>query len=229
MKVVEKQKQQSISLTQLYQVLMDAYGPQEWWPTFSRWEIIVGAVLTQNTSWLNVARAIDRLRLRDLLDYEKMRVASDHELEDALRPSGYFRIKRNRLRQVISAIDQHCGGDLEQLFQMPMNELRELLLSFHGIGPETADCIVLYATHQPSFVIDAYTRRILARHGWDSFKATYQQLKDRFEEEISPEPQVYNEYHALLVRLGNARCRSRPKCEGCPLESYLPKGGPCVP
>ena len=219
----------TIRIDQLYARLFDHFGPQHWWPGQSPFEVIVGAVLTQNTSWINVRRAIDRLREADLLDPQAMYDLDLDELAELIRPAGYYRLKARRLNNLLALVIEQYGGSLERMFSVDMPSLREALLSVNGVGPETADSILLYAAEMPSFVVDTYTHRILARHGMIGFDADYHQIKCFFEDTIEPDVARYNEFHALLVRVGHAHCRRKPKCDGCPLEALLPGGEPCTP
>ena len=151
------------------------------------------------------------------------------ELEEKIRPAGYFRIKARRLRNLLAFLVERYGGSLDAMFQTGLAELREQLLGIHGIGPETADSILLYAGGLPSFVVDAYTHRVIARHGWIGFDADYYQIKDHFESGLPQDARLFNEYHALLVHVGKEHCRKTPRCEGCPLAELLPPGGPLEP
>jgi len=216
-------------LQQVYERLWAAYGPQHWWPGDGPFEVIVGAVLVQNTSWKNVERAIQNLRDAGLMEPRRLACIPLPELEEYIRPAGYYRIKARRLRNLLEMIVRRYGGSLERMFSRPMDVLREELLEVRGIGPETADSILLYAGQMPTFVVDAYTHRVLSRHGWIGFDADYYQIKEYFEGQLEPDVQLFNEYHALLVRVGHLHCRRRPKCSGCPLEPMLPEGGPLQP
>jgi len=217
------------TLKQVYKRLLRAFGPQYWWPGDSPLEIMIGAVLVQNTSWKNVEKAIRNLKELDVLDPHALCRAPQEELEEWVRPAGYFRIKARRLRSLMEFVVNHYDGSLEAMFATELSQLREELLAVHGVGPETADSILLYAGGLPVFVVDTYTHRVLARHGWIGFYADYYLLQDRFQESLPEDPVLFNEYHALLVRLGHLHCRKTPKCDGCPLASLLPDGGPLEP
>jgi len=218
------------TLAEVYDRLFEALGPQHWWPGESPFEVIVGAVLVQNTSWKNVERAIDNLRRSDLLDPHALNDVSPEELEELIRPAGYYRIKARRLRSLLEFLVERYDGSLEQMFAADSATLREELLAVHGVGPETADSILLYAAEMPVFVVDAYTHRVLSRHGWIGFDAGYHEIQDYFHGELPQDVALYNEFHALLVRVGNRYCRkSRPKCDECPLAELLPDGGPLQP
>jgi endonuclease-3 related protein len=214
----------------IFRRLLDAFGPQHWWPGQSPFEVLIGAVLTQNTSWRNVERAIDNLRQADLLEPHALYRVPAAELEELIRPAGYFRVKTRRLRSLLEFLVERYGGSLDAMFRTDLPQLRQQLLGVHGIGPETADSILLYAGGLPTVVVDAYTHRVLARHGWIAFDADYQGIQDYLAGELPQDTAVYNEYHALMVRLGKDYCRkSNPKCGECPLADMLPKGGPLTP
>ena len=217
-------------LCEVYRRLFDAFGPQHWWPGESPFEVVVGAVLTQNTNWRNVEKAIENLRQADLLDVLALYDVPVEELEELIRPAGYFRIKARRLHNLLELLVDGYDGSLEAMFRTDLPTLREQLLGVHGIGPETADSILLYAGGLPSFVIDAYTHRVLARHGWIDFDADYHEIQDHFQDNLPDDAALYNEYHALLVHLGKCYCgKSKPKCGDCPLAEFLPDGGPLEP
>lgn len=207
----------------VYRALFRAWGPQHWWPGRTRLEIIVGAILTQNTAWPNVEKAIARLRRARALNLRALHRAPRKRLAEWIRPAGYFRVKARRLRAFTSLVARRFGGKLENLLALPTPVLRKTLLSVHGIGPETADSILLYAAGRPVFVVDAYTRRVLSRHGWISPRASYDDIARLFTSSLPRRARLYNEYHALLVRLGKEHCRPRARCEGCPLQPWLPK------
>ncbi len=210
----------------VYRRLLSAFGPQHWWPGDSPFEIMVGAILVQNTSWKNVERGIENLREAGVLEPRDLYELPVEELEELLRPVGYYRIKARRLRNLLRLLVEEFGGDVSHMLSTPMGPLRELLLGVHGIGPETADSIVLYAAEQPSFVVDTYTHRVLARHGWIGYDVDYHQLQSYFHDVLPHEVELFNEFHALLVRVGHLYCRKQPKCEECPLREMLPEGGP---
>lgn len=216
------------TLVEIYQRLLSAYGPQGWWPGESRFEVIVGAILTQATAWRNVERAIERLKAAGALSPEKLARLSEEELAELIRPAGFFRQKTRRLRALLRLIRQH--GDVEGLLSLPAGELRRKLLALPGIGPETADSILLYAAGYPVFVVDAYTKRILHRLGLlPDEKVGYEEVQELFEKELPRDPKLYGEYHALLVRHAKDHCRARPRCPGCPLapvcKSFKGQGG----
>ena len=212
------------TLEEVYDRLLSAFGPQHWWPGDSPFEVLVGAVLVQNTSWQNVAKAIGRLKDAELLDPHALYGLADEELEELIRPAGYFRVKARRLRNLLELVVKRYDGSLDAMFATGRDALREELLGVNGIGPETADSILLYAGGVPTFVVDTYTHRVLARHGWIEFDADYHTIKDHFESGLQRDAALYNEYHALFVRIGKLHCRKKPKCEGCPLADLLPHG-----
>jgi endonuclease-3 related protein len=217
-------------LMEVYQRLATALGPQHWWPGETPFEVMVGAVLTQNTNWRNVERAIRNLREADLLEPRALARVPLAELEELIRPAGYYRVKARRLRALLKYLIHRHNGSLEKMFAADLATLRGELLSINGIGPETADSILLYAGNLPIFVVDAYTHRILSRHGWIDFDADYYQIQEYFLEQLPEDVKLYNEYHALLVRVGKDYCRkSQPRCGECPLAELLPPDGPREP
>jgi endonuclease III related protein len=220
------------TLNEVYRRLFDAFGPQQWWPGETPFEVMVGAVLTQNTNWQNVERAIANLRRADLLEPRALYEVPLEELEELIRPAGYFRVKARRLHCLLEFFVTRYDGSVEAMLATPADRLREELLAVSGIGPETADSILLYACELPVFVVDAYTYRIFTRHGWIGFDADYHTIQDLFQGPggLPADPATFNEYHALLVRLGKHFCRKRnPKCDECPLVDLLPEGGPLEP
>jgi len=214
------------TLKEMFDRLYAAYGPRHWWPGESPFEVLIGAVLVQNTSWQNAEKAIDRLRRDDLLEPHALHAVPLEELEELIRPAGYYRIKARRLCSLLRFLVERYNGSLEAMFQTGLADLREELLKIKGVGPETADSILLYAGGLPVFVVDAYTHRVLARHGWIGFDADYYQTQDHFFSGLPQDAALYNEYHALLVEVGKQHCRKQPRCEGCPLAAMLPPGGP---
>jgi endonuclease III related protein len=213
-------------LQDIFDRLLAAFGPQHWWPGDSPCEVIVGAVLVQNTAWRNVERAIANLRETNLMDPRALYALPVGELAELIRPAGYYQVKARRLRNLLRFIAETYGGSLHAMFSADLATLREQLLSVHGIGPETADAILLYAGGLATFVVDTYAHRVLARHGWIGYDATYDEVKEIFEASLPADAALYNEYHALLVRVGKDYCkRSAPKCEDCPLACMLPESG----
>jgi endonuclease-3 related protein len=210
---------------QIYRRLLEALGPQHWWPGDSPWEVMIGAVLVQNTSWKNVERAIENLREANLIEPHRLLAVSPEELAELIRPAGYYRLKTKRLRSLLEFVVDEYGGSLDALRSADMHQLREALLGVHGIGPETADSILLYALEQPALVVDTYTHRVFARHGWIDYDADYHRLQEHLTSELPVDVALYNELHALLVNMGHHFCRRRPKCDKCPLVELLPEGG----
>jgi endonuclease III related protein len=213
-------------LIELYDALLARFGPQGWWPGESPTEVAIGAVLVQNTSWRNVEHALTNLRSADLLDLSRLAMLDQLELERLIQPAGFYRVKARRLRNLLDFLAQSHQGALDSLFRLPLSEARRQLLSVSGIGPETADSILLYGGGLPKFVVDAYTRRVLVRHGWMPPGVSYHEMQQLFESQLEPEPQLFNEYHALIVRLGYHHCKAQPQCLDCPLACYLPRSGP---
>jgi endonuclease III related protein len=214
-------------LDEYYNSLFTAFGPQHWWPGRTPFEIIVGAILTQNTSWQNVEGAISNLRRAQLLSPRAIDRAPLARLQQLIRPSGYFRQKARKLKAFCNFLDSEYGGSLRRMFATPTIVLRPKLLGIWGVGPETADSILLYAGGHEVFVVDAYTKRILARHGWigDVAKAKYDDVRWLFEQQFPGDAKRFNEFHALIVRAGKEYCRSRePNCDKCPLGRYLEEG-----
>lgn len=216
-------------LREVYARLYHVYGPQHWWPGDSPLEVIIGALLVQNTSWRSVQRAIDNLKDAGLLDPHKLYQTNPEEIETLIRPAGYYRVKTKRLRNMLGLLVERYGGSVERMFQQDPQRLRWELLEINGVGPETADSILLYAGNVPVFVVDTYTKRVLVRHGWIEPEADYHTIQQYFEDHLESDARLYNEYHALLVRVGREHCRRTPRCEGCPLAEWLPSGGPYEP
>lgn len=206
------------TLTEIYQLLYDAFGPQNWWPGETRLEIIVGAILTQNTNWRNVEKAIANLKSAKCLDPQELHSMSNKQLAELIRPAGYYNIKAKRLKNFVAWLFKDYGGDVENLQSAGTDRLREQMLSIKGVGRETADSILLYALDRPVFVVDAYTARIAIRHGLIEPDADYEQLRLILESNLPEDVGLFNEYHALLVRAGKEFCRTKARCSGCPLE-----------
>lgn len=214
---------------EVYRRLLQAYGPQHWWPGETPFEVIVGAVLTQNTNWGNVAKAIENLREEGVLDADSLHRMPAEALAELIRPAGYYRLKAARLKNLLDLLFNRFDGSLDAMFDTPLDELREALLAVNGIGPETADSILLYAGGLPTFVVDNYTHRVFKRHAWIEDEADYHTLKEHLEAGLERSAPLYNEYHALLVKVGKEHCGTKPRCQGCPLEEMLPEGGPHSP
>lgn len=204
----------------MYARLYKAFGPQHWWPGETPFEIAVGAILTQNTNWGNVEKAIRNVKSRKALSARTLHRMENRKLASLIRPAGYFNIKTKRLKAFLSFLINDYSGSMENMRGNGTPALRERLLAVHGIGPETADSILLYALGKPVFVIDAYTRRVLLRHGFVDEKTSYSGMQRLFQDALQEDVQLFNEYHALLVKLGKDHCRPRPKCDTCPLRSF---------
>lgn len=216
-------------LMDVYDALLHQWGHQNWWPGDTPLEIAVGAILVQNTAWTNVEQAIENLHTADALRLPVLHEAPLDQLQAWIRPAGTYRIKAQRLRAFTTLVMDHFDGRLESLLNLPRTDLRNLLLTVHGIGPETADSIVLYAAGRPQFVVDAYTRRFMKRHRWLRGTESYDKVAEMCTQQLPQNADLYNEFHALIVRLGKDHCRSEPRCDTCPLRSYLPKDGAYLP
>ena len=204
-------------LIEIYQRLLDHFGPQHWWPAESPFEVCIGAILTQNTAWQNVEKAIKNLKNNGLLSPQGLKDIPVEELARLIIPAGYFNVKARRLMAFIDFLWAEFQGSLEIMFSLDLASLRPDLLTVSGIGHETADSILLYAGGYPIFVIDAYTKRIFSRHHLGPEDTGYHELQQYFMERLSPDTKLFNEYHALLVRLGKEYCRKEPCCSDCPL------------
>ncbi len=202
-------------LQQVFDLLLEGYGKQYWWPADTSFEVMVGAVLTQNTAWSNVERAIDNLKQAGVLHQRRILELSKDELAQLIRPSGYFNIKAQRLHNLCRFLSEN-GGEYE-LRQIEMGRTREMLLSVNGVGPETADDIMLYALEQPVFVVDAYTRRIFSRLGVLQGDEGYDEIRIGFEDALGLNVSLFKEYHALIVRHGKETCKTKPHCDQCGL------------
>lgn len=213
----------TVLLLDMYEAMLAALGKSGWWPASSSFETIVGAVLTQNTNWQNVEKALCVLREQNLLDPWRMEAVEEDLLAEYIRSSGYYRLKAGRLKNVVSFLRDSCDFDLDCLVaDFAADELREKLLAIKGVGPETADTILLYALDLPFFVVDAYTFRIMNRHGLVPEQTCYEELQAIFTENLPSDASLFNEYHALLVRVGKSWClKKKPVCENCPLQSFL--------
>jgi endonuclease-3 related protein len=206
---------------EIYEILFEHFGPQDWWPGDSAFEIMVGAVLTQNTNWTNVSKAIDNLKIENLLSFEKLHELEVELLAEKIRPAGYFNLKAKRLKNLLDFIDEEYDGSLEEMFAEDIICLREKILTVKGIGPETADSILLYAGHKPVFVVDAYTHRIFSRHSIIAEDEGYYEIQEYFSLSLPEDVKLFNEYHALIVQLGKEFCKkSKPLCNQCPLSEF---------
>jgi endonuclease-3 related protein len=212
---------------EIYSLLYEHFGPQGWWPGETSIEIVVGAVLTQNTNWANVTKAIANLRAAGLLSFAKLLDLPHEDLANHIKPSGYFNIKAKRLKNLLQMIQERYEGELERLLGDETRSARKNLLSVRGIGPETADSILLYAGGHPIFVVDAYTHRIFSRHGLIAEESDYHSIQEEFEHRLPQDIPLYNEYHALLVMLGKHFCKkTKPLCGQCPLKGFNGMEGP---
>ncbi|TWT96977.1 Endonuclease III [Botrimarina colliarenosi] len=228
------------TIRRAYRQLHDAYGPQGWWPAATRdgvadaWEIAVGAVLVQHTSWKNVLRAIASLEQADATSVAAIGAMERDRLAALIRSAGPPRVKAERLQALTAFLVEEFNGSIDSLLEgvedrRVAQRRRTQLLGVRGVGPETADAILLYAGGAPLFVVDAYKRRVMRRHGWDDAGAKYDEVATFWRRRLPADAAVYAEAHALLVRVGVEHCRSpRPRCEGCPLQSLLPPGGPLL-
>lgn len=205
-------------LRDIYQRLEEAYGDLAWWPADTPFEVAIGAILTQNTNWQNVEKAIANLRAAGALDTASIAALDAEELQRLLRPSGYFRQKSERLQLFCRHLLEH-HGDIETLLRQPLAAARTELLAQKGIGPETADSVLLYAGEQPSFVVDAYTRRIFGRLGLLNGGESYEEIRALFMQHLPHEARLFNQYHALIVEHAKRHCLKQPRCPGCPLEA----------
>jgi endonuclease-3 related protein len=214
-------------LMDYFNAMSRALGPMNWWPAKTPFEVVVGAILVQNTSWTNVERVIANLLSAKMLTPSAISAARLSHLAVLIRPSGYFRQKAKKLKAFVRFLGKEYAGSLKRMFDTPTATLREQLLSVHGIGPETADSILLYAGNHPVFVVDAYTHRIFGRHGITDGKAKYEHVRTLFEKALPRDPQLFNEFHALIVNTGKNWCRKKtPRCAECPLASMLPANSP---
>jgi len=222
-------------LLNIYDRLFESFGRQYWWPVDSGnrlsnsdpcselpgdagFEIVIGAILTQNTNWSNVEKAIKNLKAAKVFTPGKLYEIDIKRLAELIRPSGYFNVKAGRLKHFIEWLFQNYNGNLPKLFKQDYVRLREELLSVNGIGRETADSIILYAANKPTFVIDAYTKRVLLRHGLITEDYGYEEMKALFEDNLPVDVALYNEYHALLVMVGKYYCKPKEQCGECPLK-----------
>lgn len=205
----------------IYSRLLSAFGRQHWWPGDGPFEVMIGAILTQNTNWGNVERAIKNLKRAKALTPAAIHEMSHERLAELIRPAGYFNVKAKRLKAFIEFFINRYSGRVSRMRKVDTETLRRELLGVNGIGPETADSILLYALERPVFVIDAYTKRVLSRHGIMDGSESYERFQELFHTALSCDVQLFNEYHALLVRLGKDFCKPRPRCEGCPLSGLF--------
>lgn len=207
-------------LTQIYNTLFNCYGPQHWWPGDSPFEVIVGAILTQSAAWINVEKAINNLKEADVLNPVSLRQLPHEKLAELVYSSGYFNAKARKLKAFVEHLRREHRDSLESLFSSDITQLRTELLSLYGIGPETADSIILYAAQKSIFVIDAFTIRILNRLGISTSQSDYHKYQALFMENLPHDEQMFNEYHALLVRHGKEVCKKKPLCNQCCLSKF---------
>ena len=213
----------TVRLLEIYERLLAHHGDRRWWPADTAEEVIIGAILVQNVAWKNVERAIAQLRARGWLTLAALHEAPTEDIEESIVSTLYYRMKARKLKTFAAMVEAEFGGDVNLLLALSAAELRARLLAVWGIGPETADDIVLYAAHQPSFVVDSYTRRIFFRLGVTREQATYDELRDFFMRHLPSDVGLYNQYHALIDALGHSLCLSRrPRCGECPLQSLCP-------
>jgi endonuclease-3 related protein len=205
-------------LLRIYDNLYSHFGPQHWWPGETPFEVAAGAILTQNTNWGNVEKAIDNLRNEGKLDALAIHRMSVQRLSSLIRPAGYFNVKAKRLKHFVDFLVKGYGGRMAKMKKEELPSIREGLLGVNGIGPETADSIILYALEKPVFVIDAYTKRVLSRHTIMEHDASYDCFQELFHANLGKDFRLFNEYHALFVRVAKECCRTKPLCKGCPLE-----------
>ncbi|MFB6076386.1 MAG: endonuclease III domain-containing protein [Candidatus Aenigmatarchaeota archaeon] len=203
-------------LREIHSKLMEEFEGEEWWPHNSKFEVIVGAILTQNTSWENVQTALDEMKEKDIMDMKSIVEIDREELEETIRSSGYYKQKAKRLKRISKHIFQDYDSVKEFFEGRDIDELREELLNIKGIGKETADAMILYAGERPTFVVDAYTKRVFGRIGMD-VGDKYDEIKAFFEENLPSDPKLYDEYHGLLIELAKEYCKKKPECKGCPI------------
>jgi endonuclease-3 related protein len=206
------------SYNEAYRLLYDHFGPQDWWPGDTPFEIMVGAILTQNTNWSNVQKAINNLKSENLLSYQSLSQLTSDEIAQWIRPAGYYNLKARRLRNFLDMVADIYQGELDSFIEDDLNRTRDNLLAVNGIGPETADSILLYACGHPIFVVDLYTHRVFSRHNLVMEETDYLTMQNIFMDHLLPDLQLYNEFHALIVRVAKTYCKkTKPLCEKCPL------------
>lgn len=208
-------------LMNIYRKLYKAYGPRDWWPAETSFEVMVGAILTQNTSWRNVEKAIQKLKGKGVLNPEGIHDLKKSQLASLIKSSGYYRIKTDRVKAFVNFLFEEFDGDLKRMGRERLGELREKLVGVKGIGPETADSILLYGLKKSIFVVDAYTKRILSRHKMILENTAYEEVQKLFMEHLPLDEKLFNEYHALLVHLGKTVCKKIPRCDICPLRDKI--------
>ncbi len=210
------------SIQIIYRTLFKAFGPQNWWPGETPFEVAVGAILTQNTNWGNVEKAINNLKNASVLSAKKIHAMPAGRLATLIKPAGYFNVKAKRLKNFIAFLIEDYHGSMAAMGHRDIPSLREELISVNGIGPETADSILLYALDKPIFVIDAYTKRVLSRHGIMDHDKSYDEFQGLFHAALKKDTRLFNEYHALFVAIGKKYCKPKPRCGECPLKTLRP-------
>lgn len=208
-------------LQELYDALREEFGHRDWWPGETPFEVMVGAILTQNTNWDNVEKAIDNLEERGTLSPAAILNLEQDDLQDLVRPAGYYRQKAARVKRLAQWLMDNCDGAVELLGDWPEDELRKELVSIRGVGPETADSIMLYALDRPVFVVDTYTLRVTTRHGLIHRNCGYYELQRLFQDHLPEDLDLYRDFHAQLVEVGKRYCRPTPKCQNCPVRPVL--------
>jgi endonuclease-3 related protein len=208
----------SQKLNEIYQTLLNHFGHQNWWPANTDFEVVVGAILTQNTNWQNVEKAIKNLIDAEMLDAEKIHHAENEKIAQLIKPSGYYKLKTKRLKNFLSWLFEKHNGDITQAAQLSTSDLRQQLLSVNGIGPETADSILLFAFQRPVFVVDTYTARVAVRHQLIDPDCDYDSLQYLFQNSLDNDTRLFSEFHALIVNVAKEHCKKNPICENCPLE-----------
>ncbi len=204
-------------LLEICDKLLKTYGPQYWWPAETKLEIVVGAILTQSTTWSNVTKAIANLKEAGLLTTEAIGETSERRLATLIRSAGYYNAKAKKLKAFVGHLEEKYSGRLEPLLENPLPRMRQELLSIYGIGDETADSIILYAAEKPIFVVDSYTRRLFSRMNLTDSRAKYRELQEFFMGNLPRKTRLFQEYHALIVRHCKERCSTQPVCDTCPL------------
>jgi len=217
-----RQKKLKRSLLKIYNSLYARFGPRHWWPGDTRIEVIIGAILTQNTAWSNVEKAIRNLKKEKALSVKRLSSISEKKLAALIRPSGYYNIKADRIKNFLNFLNARYSGSTSKMFRSDLYKLRDELLGVKGIGRETADSILLYAGGKPIFVVDAYTKRLLSRHGFVGAGAEYGEMQELFMKNLPQDTKLFNEFHALIVELGKTTCKAKkPLCDICPLSGLF--------
>lgn len=211
----------------MYEAMHTRFGHRQWWPSSGgtdtsagKLEICIGAILTQNTNWGNVEKALKNLEAADVMSVGALYEMSQEQLAELIRPAGYFNVKAKRLKNFIHHVYENWGDDIAAFLDRPVYDLREELLSVNGIGRETADSMILYAAGGATFVVDTYTARVFTRHGMLSPEDDYESIKEFFESNLPDDIELWNDFHAQIVAVGNNFCKPTPRCDGCPLESF---------